>query len=124
MGTAFGASASFQISGSQSTDISRSYTQTFKSHTTVTDTMGPFQPGTIWQWQWVITDGCGTSVFAGSDIVSTKGKWLHPCCLPGYFKDPTKPEGKCHPGRDNKLYDLCADHRASEEAAAAVAIQV
>ena len=30
-----------------------------------------------------------------------------PCCLPGYFQDPTKPHGACAPGHDGKVFSLC-----------------
>ena len=30
-----------------------------------------------------------------------------PCCLPGYFQDPTKAHGACAPGHDGKVFSLC-----------------
>ena len=34
-----------------------------------------------------------------------------PCCLPGYFQDPTKTHGACAPGHDGKVFSLCTEPR-------------
>jgi len=106
--SANGASGTIGISGTEAVTISHTYSSTFAQSKSTTETMGPFQPGTIWQWQWIVGDVCGTSVIQGHDLVSTQGSYEPPCCLPGYFKDPANPRGECAAGKDGQVFNLCA----------------
>lgn len=61
-----------------------------------------FQPSTVWQFQFEVTDIClGESdpwdIF--TDIFApTINRGNEPCCLPGHFLDPTNPHGPCLQG--------------------------
>merc|ERR1712107_754961 len=44
-----GASGTIGISGTEAVTISHTYSSTFAQSKSTTETMGPFQPGTIWQ---------------------------------------------------------------------------
>lgn len=75
---------------------------------TITITQGPFPAGTVWQWQFTLTDDChGKSVSTGIDIVSTPSAPEMPCCLPMFFVDATVAHGKCLAGADGTVYNAC-----------------
>lgn len=75
---------------------------------TETITQGPFPAGTIWQWQFTITDDCGgRSTVTKNDVVQTPNDPSMPCCLPGYFADQTKAHGDCVAGNDGIVHNVC-----------------
>ena len=51
--------------------------------------------GRVWQWRYDSDLNRGTSSTWSQSLVSTPSDDKPPCCLPGYFQNPTEPNGKC-----------------------------
>lgn len=64
-------------------------------------------PGQVWQWTWLTVDTDGNSTSRTNDLVVTNGTYAVPCCIPGYFTDPTNPTGSCSADLDGAVYKLC-----------------
>ena len=100
----FGAKAS--VTGTTSYTIAESTSSTFASTNTTTVTYH-YQPGVVWQLQFQVVDQCGNSTVYTKLIAQTPNEDAPPCCLPGYFKDPTQAHGACVPGQDGQVFDIC-----------------
>lgn len=94
------------VSGTTSSMLSETYSNTFSMAETITYTHH-LDYGYVWQWVWKIEDSSGTSIARTMDISETKGAYEQPCCLPGWFKDPQNPMGECHSGADGELFSNC-----------------
>ena len=96
----FGTDASVEVSGTASHSISHSYSSTFSESSSTTYT-ADMDAGVVWQWAFDIDDGCGSTTATGLDFALTINKANPPCCIPGYFLDPTKAHGDCVEGTAN-----------------------
>ena len=54
--------------------------------------------GVVWQFEYKIVHIFGSNVIGTQNIVLTDNVAKTPCCLPGTFKDHSKPHGPCLPG--------------------------
>jgi len=58
-------------------------------------------PGAVWQWEYSVADACTTArrsspvMIKVDHLAVTDNQAAPPCCLPGFFVDPTKPHGAC-----------------------------
>jgi hypothetical protein len=58
-------------------------------------------PGAMWQWEYAVSDSCTTVrrtapvIIKVDHVAVTDTAESRPCCLPGFFADPTKPHGAC-----------------------------
>jgi hypothetical protein len=86
--------------------VAKGYSQTFSETSTTTHTY-QFGPGMVWQWQFTITDPCGSSIIMGKDLRLTAAMPFPPCCIPGWEKNITDPHGDCYPDSSGKLVNLC-----------------
>lgn len=84
--TAFGVNITASVSGTLSKTMAESSASSFSQTTTETRTTKFTEIGVGWQWQFDITDDCGTSttLSPGFPIV-TPSSDKPPCCLPGQF---------------------------------------
>lgn len=106
--SAFGASGSASVSGTISASVTAASTQSFTTMESSSTTKATTVPaGVVWQWQFSVQDGCGPSTVFAEDIAFSPNLPNPPCCLPGFFKDPAKPEGDCIDGPN-----LCNPHLA------------
>merc|ERR1719192_1110649 len=87
-------SASQSIESSTAYSLAQSHTSSF-SKTKTTSWTWKAPPGVIWQWEFDVDDDCGQATVLTPDVVVTSSMSSPPCCLPGYFADPTKPTGAC-----------------------------
>lgn len=85
------------VSGSLSQSIAKGYTSEFEMSSTETHTFN-YGPGVVWQFQFTVTDRCGSSTIKGNDLALTKGAIDPPCCLPGYSRNISVPHGDCAAG--------------------------
>lgn len=99
-------SGSISITGTISNQISQTYSSTF-STTQSSEEDYECGPGEVWQWVFEIQDECGTSTSKRFDVVVTANQAQVPCCLPGFFKDPTNPLGDCVTVPGGTVYNLC-----------------
>jgi len=88
-----GASGSVEVGSTWSESIAQSYSSSFERSTTKTTTFS-FPAGSLWQWQFLTVDPCGTSM-TFQDYQITPNAHTQPCCPPGLFENPTKPNGYC-----------------------------
>lgn len=98
-----------RVSGDMAAAIAVEFAATFSMTKTETHSFTS-GPGAVWQWKFIVTDGCGTSVASRIDFATTDNVRDGPCCLPGHFKDPTKPRGSCLEGSP----DLCASSEVDD----------
>jgi len=89
---------SVSVSGTISQSISKSQSTTWTTQTMREDSWTWHEAGTIWQWQWAITDACGTATASANSFVLTNDANSVPCCLPGYFAHASDPRGACVQG--------------------------
>merc|ERR1712014_547489 len=85
------------VSGTLSRSIAKEYSSEFSMSKTETHTFN-YGAGVVWQWQFTITDQCGSSTVSGNDMALTPGAFEPPCCLPGYAKNVSVPHGACAAG--------------------------
>lgn len=90
------ATISSKISSSLATMDQDSFTQTKSSSYSTT-----VPAGQVWQWIYDSELTRGSATTLGQAIVSTKGTYDPPCCVPGQFADPKNPTGACHEGSPN-----------------------
>merc|ERR1712046_94899 len=102
---ALGLTASAAVSGQTSKDISVEYSTEFQESTTVTKTF-QFDAGVVWQWQFNVTDLCGSSLVLSDDFAVTPGVFQPPCCLPGFVVNISKYQN-CTAASDGTTYNLC-----------------
>lgn len=107
--SAFGASASVSVSGEMSDKMSSSYSQTFQMSSATMRTFD-FDAGFVWQWQFKVTDRCGSSIVSGTDFAITAGEYAPPCCLPGWAKNISEYKD-CVAPTNGTAVDLCASSR-------------
>jgi hypothetical protein len=102
----YGFGIKFEVTGTTSSGIAQSTSQTFEEYSATTVTTH-YQPGVVWQFQFNSTDHCGlTSIFT-DQLTQTNNLASPPCCLPGYFQDPRNATGPCVASSDGKVFDLC-----------------
>jgi len=65
------------------------------------------EPGQAWQCQFFVKDSCGNSTIKGNSVVVTNSIPEHPCCLPGYFLNPTNITNPHCRGVAGKAFHLC-----------------
>mmetsp|Transcript_23163 Transcript_23163/g.66811 ORF Transcript_23163/g.66811 Transcript_23163/m.66811 type:complete len:185 (+) Transcript_23163:382-936(+) len=94
------------VTGESAYTTTSGYTSTFQE-TVTTEKYFDFPAGVVWQWQFEITDVCGSTTAMNEDFAVTEGLYAPPCCLPGYAMDIKNSSGACHPARDGKVYNLC-----------------
>jgi len=92
-----GSSAGAGVAGGLSNTIANQFSSTF-SMTSSTTRSFHFNAGTVWQWQFTVTDRCGDSTIRTNSMAVTTGAWMEPCCLPGYSANDEMPHGPCHSG--------------------------
>jgi len=100
---AFGADTKVTVSSTTAYELTLSHSTTFETSYGEKFTED-FDAGTVWQWAWAVTDGCGKSQITSNDLVLTRGVWDPPCCLPGYAYDARKPTGRCMAAKGDKVY--------------------
>jgi hypothetical protein len=103
-----GVGAKVQVSGTTSHQVATTYNETFQTDKTTT-VKQQFQPGEVWQFQFTTVDKCGNSTVYIGEVTETPNIPEPPCCLPGYFQDPSKPHGACVAGTDGHLFNLCGN---------------
>jgi len=106
-----GASGSVEVGSTWSQSLSQSYSASFERSTTKTTTFS-FPAGSLWQWQFVTLDPCGTST-TFQDYQITPNAFEQPCCPPGLFEDPTKPSGFCVDDSLSLPLSSCPKHHSS-----------
>lgn len=90
-----GIGASASVSSTVSHSISQGYSSTF-GMTEETSVERTYPPGTVWAWNFVVTNVCGTTtVSKGEDWVHTVNAAEPPCCPVGFAKDPEVQHGEC-----------------------------
>ena len=87
-------SGSATVTGSLSATFAASYSSQLSARITDTKTWN-FPAGQVWHWEFKITDSCGSSTVRNTDVVVTDSIPLKPCCLPGYFSNPSDPRSSC-----------------------------
>jgi hypothetical protein len=88
-----GVEGSYSTTAATSSAVSRSVTQTRETKKTF-----EYGPGVAWQFVLKVEDTCGEAT-VWTDIVEwTNARAEEPCCLPDYFRDPTKVHGPCRQG--------------------------
>lgn len=102
-----GFSLGIEISQTTAQEFSHTYSSTI-SHTITKSEEFDFPAGVYWQWQFEVYDACGDlSTVLTTDVTVTESIPKKPCCLPGYFKNITDPNGECVKDPDGKLVNLC-----------------
>lgn len=107
-----GASIGKTISSTVSTSFSTSYSETLMMTETTSETWN-LTAGQVWQWQFTFKDQCGTTHVLIDAVVQTNSYQQRPCCLPGYFKNPSDPTGECWAGEDGKIYTVCSNTQSN-----------
>jgi nitrate reductase cytochrome c-type subunit len=106
--TFMGVGASVGVSSTTARGVTESSSTSFGTVSTSTTSYTAPRPGTIWQWRWNVSDNCGSSTSASHfNLVTTKGVFNPPCCLPGFAADPGNYSGACAAAQGDKIYDLC-----------------
>jgi len=100
---------SVDISASVSASFGNTYTEYFQSTESTEFTFTANRAGVMWQWQFNVYDACGMNIVKGMDVVLTENQAEPPCCLPGHFTDPSKPEeANCvATWGETAVYNLC-----------------
>merc|ERR1719473_958761 len=65
--------------------------------------------GAMWQWEYTATDECGSAPIKVNHVMVTKNIGEPPCCIPGYFADPTAAHGACVAGDFKKKNGTVAE---------------
>lgn len=95
----FSGGVSVTVTNTEAQSISQSMSSSLAESTMKTYTYPMPRAGQVWQWQMLIEDTCGLSKSIGYQAaVTTNSRVEFPCCLPGYFKDPSNPRGACLDG--------------------------
>jgi len=92
-----------EVSAEVSHQFARTHSDTFSETTLTSETHNFDAPGTAWQYVLHATEIGGISDIRLNGYAVTKGIYAPPCCLPGYWKDPSKPTGSCASGSP----DIC-----------------
>jgi len=100
----FGRKGNFGVKGSASHKFSQTQSSSFETEwkLTLTET---FPPGTVWQFQMFVDDGCGRNTVMTPNFQFTQGE--PPCCLPNQFLKIGEPLGYCRAADDGYVHDLC-----------------
>jgi len=89
----------FEVAASLATSLAHSTSQSISKDTSTTYT-ATLPAGSVWQFEYAITDTCGVRGLKTSALVATHGAHQQPCCLPHYFMDSSNPNAHsaCRPG--------------------------
>jgi hypothetical protein len=90
-----------EVSAEVSHDFANTHSRTFSESTLTSETHTFAGAGTAWQYVLRASEIGGTSEIRLNGYAVTRGEYAPPCCLPGYWKDPTKPTGDCNRGSPN-----------------------
>ena len=92
--TSVDVSSSYSRGGSET--ISRSIEQSSETSLTTTFPHEVYpHGGVVWQFDYVTQDACGAGTIQTTDLVITPNRAQHPCCLPGYARNPGQQHGPC-----------------------------
>lgn len=107
-GSEGGFGAKVTVSSQTSWTVGHSETELFGEEWTESSTYTSPHAGTIWQWQWSFENACSKkSVSHQHSLITTRGRWDTPCCLPGLARDPTNYTAECTAVPNEKVYNLC-----------------
>jgi len=96
-GVSVGVSTEHTISGSLSETMAQTFASSVTRDSTNTRTY-TYGAGTVWQWVFDVNDNCGKNEIRSLHVAHTPNMMSPPCCLPGYFQDPTNNIGACADG--------------------------
>jgi hypothetical protein len=101
-----GAKYSSTVSGTTSHMFSQSISASMATSSSVSTTYH-FLPGVVWQLKVHVRDNCGYSVVNTLQLAQTPNVAQPPCCLPGYFQDPSNAHSACAPASNGIVYSIC-----------------
>lgn len=91
-------SAQVSIQNSFTSSVAKSVQETIERAEVKSETV-TVGPGSVWQYKFKYPDTCGRLRELKIPIAAaTPNNKSPPCCMPGFFKDPSVPHGACQPG--------------------------